>query len=453
MTISTFRQNHGFALLLWMSVLLDTLLVTNSYSYIEFYGNDVIPRNVNGFQKKTYIDLMTALPSGTISQLHTYAADANLGPTDFVYFGIWEKITSVQFRLLYSHRITLANGQQNISIVPDYFYVPQGSYIGLTFEQSPGGIPFDYASPFSGMKFGFSANHAVTPVVNSVVDLIFTSFFIVPSFKVEMDIRIPGRTGATGMTGEIGSTGPQGVQGVVGPVGATGPIGPLPTDVDECVTNTFSCPPNAACRNTFGGYVCDCDFGYEKQFDGSCIDFNECLMKNGFCEHNCTNTDGGMVCSCWEGYQLSDNLHSCLDIDECLNSSACTQGTCFNSPGSYQCKGLSLGLKSPLFGVDYTRNVRLENATPYDNRKHNLNSDAVIVMWLILISIAIAILILVNIKQFVKNRHLQRYNKTLCCRAEEQRIPEDGLNNNVERQDLPETVVHSPVSYGIGYSY
>ncbi|XP_033750118.1 uncharacterized protein LOC117334547 [Pecten maximus] len=410
---STSQQNQGFVLLLWIYLLLDTLLVTNGYSYIEFYGSDVIQRNVNGFQKKTYIDLATPLPSGSISQFHTFAASVNNGASDVIHFGIWEKVTSVQFRLLYSHRFTLAGGTQNITIVPDYFYVPQGSYMGLTFDQFPGGILFDYTNPFSGNKFGFSATHVTSPTVNSLVDLIFTSFSIIPSVKVEIDIRIPGRTGMTGVTGKVGATGPQGVQGMVGPIGVTGPRGPLPTDVDECAANTYSCPANSTCRNTFGGYVCDCNEGYRLQRDGSCRDYDECLESNGFCEHNCTDTDGGMMCSCWDGYQLADDLHSCLDIDECLNISACVRGTCFNSPGSYQCNELTLGLISPLYGVDYTGNIRPGNTTPDTQKTKALNSEAVLVMWMTLISFAVVILILINIKTFVKNRRLRRYNRDI----------------------------------------
>ncbi|XP_021365627.1 fibrillin-1-like isoform X2 [Mizuhopecten yessoensis] len=278
-------------------------------------------------------------------------------------------------------------------------------------------------------------------------------FSITPSFRVEIDTRIPGSTGETGMTGRVGATGPQGVQGVAGQIGLTGPRGPIPTDVDECTLNTFSCPANACCRNTFGGYVCDCDDGYYLQLDGNCTDDIECSDSNGLCQHNCTNTDGWYFCSCWSGYRLSDDLHSCLDIDECLNFSACASGKCFNTPGSYECISLAIGLAAPLYGVDYTGNTKQKNTTPDNRRKETLNSNAAMIMWMTMISIAVIILILMNIRQYVKNRYLRKYNRTLRRRAEEQSIPEVRHGGNVEGQSVPETVGHGPISYGPGYSY
>ena len=38
------------------------------------------------------------------------------------------------------------------------------------------------------------------------------------------------------------------------------------------------------------------------------IDFNECDVNNGGCEHTCTNTVGSFSCSCDEGYQQTNNL-------------------------------------------------------------------------------------------------------------------------------------------------
>ena len=39
------------------------------------------------------------------------------------------------------------------------------------------------------------------------------------------------------------------------------------------------------------------------------LDIDECLTRNGGCEHNCTNTEGSFYCSCVDGYQLSNDVH------------------------------------------------------------------------------------------------------------------------------------------------
>ena len=36
----------------------------------------------------------------------------------------------------------------------------------------------------------------------------------------------------------------------------------LPTDIDECATNTHSCDANAYCNNTIGSFNCTCNPGY-----------------------------------------------------------------------------------------------------------------------------------------------------------------------------------------------
>ena len=39
------------------------------------------------------------------------------------------------------------------------------------------------------------------------------------------------------------------------------------------------------------------------------LDIDECLTRNGGCEHNCTNTEGSFYCSCVDGYQLSNDVY------------------------------------------------------------------------------------------------------------------------------------------------
>lgn len=44
-------------------------------------------------------------------------------------------------------------------------------------------------------------------------------------------------------------------------------------DIDECVNGTSDCNQNAICRNTNGGYVCECKMGYVgngKTCEGTC---------------------------------------------------------------------------------------------------------------------------------------------------------------------------------------
>ena len=40
-------------------------------------------------------------------------------------------------------------------------------------------------------------------------------------------------------------------------------------------------------------------------------DINECLTRNGNCEHQCNNTLGSYYCTCNSGYQLHSDRQSC----------------------------------------------------------------------------------------------------------------------------------------------
>lgn len=107
-----------------------------------------------------------------------------------------------------------------------------------------------------------------------------------------------------------------------------------------------TCSPNGRCITKNGNYVCVCKPG----FTGSkCeLDLDECQMKNHPCQHECQNTYGGFKCSCQEGYDLK-NKTQCQDVDECLkNQTICgSNGICINLPGSYRCQcedGLSFDI-------------------------------------------------------------------------------------------------------------
>ena len=39
------------------------------------------------------------------------------------------------------------------------------------------------------------------------------------------------------------------------------------------------------------------------------LEIDECITRNGGCEHNCTNTEGSFYCSCFDGYQLSNDVY------------------------------------------------------------------------------------------------------------------------------------------------
>eukprot|EP00063_Salmo_salar_P085983 XP_014060818.1 PREDICTED: thrombomodulin-like [Salmo salar] len=58
---------------------------------------------------------------------------------------------------------------------------------------------------------------------------------------------------------------------------------------------------------------CNCPNGYlldEKNGESICVDIDECEM--GECHHNCTNTYGGYLCSCDEGFDLV-GLNDCVE--------------------------------------------------------------------------------------------------------------------------------------------
>lgn len=111
--------------------------------------------------------------------------------------------------------------------------------------------------------------------------------------------------------------------------------GPSP-GVDECAGEN-ACSKHASCIDTFGGYTCACDEGYEG--DGySCVEVDECALQLDACDDNatCTNTVGGYTCACLHGF-MGDGF-DCRDVNECTNVAACDPlATCVNLPGSFEC--------------------------------------------------------------------------------------------------------------------
>ncbi|XP_049786291.1 uncharacterized protein LOC126188723 isoform X1 [Schistocerca cancellata] len=111
-------------------------------------------------------------------------------------------------------------------------------------------------------------------------------------------------------------------------------------DIDECATSNGGC--EYKCQNSAGTYRCLCPPGLRLGDDQkSCIDVNECLLRNGHgpCQDLCHNEWGSYKCSCGAlpGTRLSSDNHTCEDEDECASGKAgCSHG-CLNTLGNAFC--------------------------------------------------------------------------------------------------------------------
>ena len=142
------------------------------------------------------------------------------------------------------------------------------------------------------------------------------------------------------------------------------------TDIDECLTGSFSCPKESSCENTEGSYQCNCLEGYEGE---NCVDIDECSEDQCNEFSTCRNTQGSFTCDCNEGYFEMNgscvvNCHddmcqekeecislasydckckagfvrsssgSCTDVDECSGDNDCdANAKCENTIGSFSC--------------------------------------------------------------------------------------------------------------------
>ncbi|XP_067687043.1 uncharacterized protein [Haliotis asinina] len=87
-------------------------------------------------------------------------------------------------------------------------------------------------------------------------------------------------------------------------------------NINECLnTATPVCTGfKEVCRDTNGSYACDCETGYYKAPNNTCIDVNECDTNNGNCTYVCNNSPGSYFCSCPLGYNGSGN--ACTKVSQ-----------------------------------------------------------------------------------------------------------------------------------------
>uniref|UniRef100_A0AAZ3SHT8 Growth arrest-specific 6 n=1 Tax=Oncorhynchus tshawytscha TaxID=74940 RepID=A0AAZ3SHT8_ONCTS len=103
-------------------------------------------------------------------------------------------------------------------------------------------------------------------------------------------------------------------------------------DVNECIKKNGEC--DHECNNTIGSYHCSCRRGYMLVGRQMCNDVDEC-QDPGMCgTARCVNQDGAYDCLCETGYVYDHNTKTCLDVDEC-EQGVCEE--CVNTPGSFRC--------------------------------------------------------------------------------------------------------------------
>ncbi|RZF38291.1 hypothetical protein LSTR_LSTR007889 [Laodelphax striatellus] len=111
-------------------------------------------------------------------------------------------------------------------------------------------------------------------------------------------------------------------------------------DINECTEFPSMCS-NGRCRNSIGGFSCNCNQGYALDENGiKCNDIDECNIMHGVCgDGTCKNTPGNFECDCKPGYESSTMMQVCMDINECDRiPGLCRGGTCRNTPGSFLCE-------------------------------------------------------------------------------------------------------------------
>lgn len=130
-------------------------------------------------------------------------------------------------------------------------------------------------------------------------------------------------------------------------------------DINECLSDKFTCGFNGICKNLPGSYQCHCPEGFVGNPFESCEECNtpECKCKSPYklVGNSCmlagcrdkkecpkgatciTISDNVSYCACSKGYKSTSN-GECEDINECLDNNFCSYGAeCINNPGNYTC--------------------------------------------------------------------------------------------------------------------
>ncbi|WAR23702.1 MLP-like protein [Mya arenaria] len=115
-------------------------------------------------------------------------------------------------------------------------------------------------------------------------------------------------------------------------------------NVNECVSDTYTCPENSDCIDTDGNYICRCRTGYLKTGDNKCTNIDECL-DTSVCDQNCVNFIGGYNCSCEHGFTLADDNKTCSECESWRYGENCTEScdcdnarSCDRATGECDCK-------------------------------------------------------------------------------------------------------------------
>ncbi|MBL91382.1 MAG: hypothetical protein CMH56_06160 [Myxococcales bacterium] len=113
------------------------------------------------------------------------------------------------------------------------------------------------------------------------------------------------------------------------------------TNINECLTDTFTCPTHSTCVDTDGDYDCPCDEGYEPQGE-ECIEIDDC-------PDDPLKMDPG-VCGCGVADTNSDGDSAPDCIDDCPNNADFEEyGPC----GCLACQDDAVC--EPVTGGDFTK--------------------------------------------------------------------------------------------------
>ncbi|NXF11115.1 PROC protein, partial [Smithornis capensis] len=87
------------------------------------------------------------------------------------------------------------------------------------------------------------------------------------------------------------------------------------SDGDQCVPEPCS---NGTCKDNIGTFSCICNEGWEGLLCNYEVEYTNCSVDNGGCEHFCRDDPAKQrrLCSCASGYQLMNNHTSCKPVVE-----------------------------------------------------------------------------------------------------------------------------------------